>query len=106
LTGCCRLREPLQNHFQACAHLYGIDGSISKIDIRPVVDGYERVVDYVFKTMKRGRVPYDEAVLILPRTRDQIDVEGHCTWSSRPMIGWFRRKRDDHLAEYNPFIPP
>lgn len=67
-----RLREPLQDHFQTCAHLYGIDGTISKIDVRPVMDGYERVVDYVFKTIKRGRVSYDEGVLILPRARDEL----------------------------------
>jgi hypothetical protein len=69
-----RLREPLQDHFQACAHLYGVDGTISKIDIRPVIDGYERVVDYVFKTIKRGRVSYDEGVLILPRARVELTV--------------------------------
>ena len=67
-----RLREPLQDHFQTSAHLYETDGTITKIDIRPVMDGYERVVDYVFKTIKRGRVSYDEGVLILPRTRDEL----------------------------------
>jgi hypothetical protein len=66
------MSEPLQDHFQACAHLYGIDGTNSKIDVRPVVDGYERVVDYVFKTIKRGRVSYDEGMLVLPRTRDEL----------------------------------
>jgi hypothetical protein len=71
-----RLRDPLQDHFHSCAHLYGIDGAISKIDVRPVVDGYERVVDYVFKTIKRGRVSYDEGVLILPRARDELTSRG------------------------------
>jgi hypothetical protein len=56
-----RLREPLQDHFEACAHIYGIEGTISKIDVRPVMDGHECVVDYVFKTIKRGRVSYDMA---------------------------------------------
>ena len=27
-----RLRQPLQDHFQACARLYGMDGTISKIE--------------------------------------------------------------------------
>ena len=67
-----RLREPLQDHFQTSAHLYETDGTISKIDVRPVVDGYERVVDYVFKTIKRGRISYDEGVLILPRARGEL----------------------------------
>jgi hypothetical protein len=53
-----------------------MDGTISKIHVRPVVDGYERVVDYVFKTIKRGRVSYDEGVLILPRTRDELTMRG------------------------------
>jgi hypothetical protein len=74
-----RLREPLQDHFQANAQLYGIGGAISKIDVRPVTDGYERVVDYVFKTIKRGRVSYDEGVLILPRTRDELTLGGLTT---------------------------
>ena len=39
---------------------------------RPVIDGYERVVDYVFKTIKRGRISYDEGMLVLPRTRDEL----------------------------------
>jgi hypothetical protein len=62
--------------------LYEIDGTITKIDVRPVVDGYERVVDYVFKTIKRGRVSYDEGVLILPRTRDELTL-GACHVTSR-----------------------
>ena len=49
-----------------------MDGTISKIDVRTVVDGYERVVDYVFKTIKRGRVSYDEAMLVLPKTRQEL----------------------------------
>lgn len=67
-----RLIEPLQDHFRSHAHLYEIDGAITKIDVRPVTDGYDRVVDYVFKTIKRGRVSYDEGLLILPRTRDEL----------------------------------
>ncbi len=67
-----RLREPHQDHFQANAHLYGLGGAISKIDVRPVTEGYERVVDYVFKTIKRGRVTYDEGMLIFPRTRQEL----------------------------------
>ncbi len=53
-----------------------MDGTISKIDVRPVVDGHERVVDYVFKTIKRGRVSYDEGMLVLPRTHDELTSTG------------------------------
>jgi len=69
-----RLRDPLQDHFHTSAHLYVTDGTITKIDVRPVVDGHERAVDYVFKTIKRGRVSYDEGVLILPRARDELTL--------------------------------
>lgn len=37
---------------------------------------HERVVDYVFKTIKRGRFTYDEGVLILPRRRDELTSKG------------------------------
>lgn len=66
-----RLREPLQDHFQACAGLYGM-GTICKIHVRPVIDQYDHVVDYVFKTIKRGSVSYDEGVIILPRARAEL----------------------------------
>lgn len=77
-----RLREPLQDHLQANAHLYGMGGAISKIDVRPVTGGYERVVDYVFKTIKRGWVTYDEGVLILPRTRDELTLGRVDHWAA------------------------
>ena len=32
------------------------------------------MVDYVFKTIKRGRVSYDEGVLILPRARNELTL--------------------------------
>lgn len=48
-----RLRVPLQDHFQSCAHLYEIDGTITKIDVRPVLDGYERVVDWLITFSRR-----------------------------------------------------
>jgi hypothetical protein len=67
-----RLREPLQDHLQAHAHVYAIDGAISKIDVRPVTHGYDRVTDYVLKTIKRGSISYDEGMLILPRSRQEL----------------------------------
>ena len=64
-----RLREPLQDHLQAAHISMGSNGTISKIDVRPVVDGYERVVDYVFKTIKRGRVSYERGCHLPQDTR-------------------------------------
>ena len=34
------------------------------------------MVEYVFKTIKRGRVSYDEGVLILPRARNELTSRG------------------------------
>ena len=56
-------------------------GQSSKIDVRPVADGYERVVDYVFKTIKRGRVSYDDGMLVLPRTRNELTSNAWCVRS-------------------------
>jgi hypothetical protein len=50
----------------------GKQGLIEKIDVRQVRDSYERVVDYVFKTILRGRVSYDEGILLLPRARQEL----------------------------------
>jgi hypothetical protein len=45
---------------------------IQSLDVRPVTDSHARVVDYVFKTVLRGRISYDEGVLILPRARREL----------------------------------
>jgi hypothetical protein len=45
---------------------------ITRLDVRPVDKTPEQVVDYVFKTILRGRVSYDDGVLILPRARDEL----------------------------------
>jgi hypothetical protein len=45
---------------------------IRGLEVRPVTETHERVVDYVFKTILRGRVSYDEGILLLPRARDEL----------------------------------
>ena len=68
-----RLDEPLDEHFRDNARLYsGRQGTVCGIHVRPVVDGYERVVDYVFKTVLRRHVSYDEGVLLLPRATREL----------------------------------
>jgi hypothetical protein len=70
-----RLRESLADHFQNKWELYAGSGkSIQRIDVRPVVEGHERVVDYVLKTVLNGRLSYDEAVLVLPRARGELEA--------------------------------
>jgi hypothetical protein len=68
-----RLKGSLADHFRAHVDLYaGSRSSIQRIDVRPVTDGHSRVVDYVFKTVLNRRLTYDEAVLVLPRVRDEL----------------------------------
>jgi hypothetical protein len=70
-----RLNGSLADHFEANADMYaGPRHSIQRIDVRPVTHGYNRVVDYVFKTVLNRRLTYDEAVFILPRTQAELCV--------------------------------
>jgi hypothetical protein len=68
-----RLRQSIQEHFRTHRCLYLSEhGSIRTLDVRPVTETHERAVDYVFKTVLRGRVSYDDGVLLLPRARDEL----------------------------------
>ena len=68
-----RLKGSVANHFREKQELYvGLGSSIKRIDVRPVVSDHGRVVDYVLKTVLNGRLSYDEAVLLLPRSRGEL----------------------------------
>jgi hypothetical protein len=68
-----RLKESLADHFREKHELYAGSGrSIQLIDVRPVIGNHERVVDYVLKTVLNGRLSYDEAILVLPKTRGEL----------------------------------
>jgi hypothetical protein len=68
-----RLAAPVEEHFREYQDMYvGRRRLITKLDVRPVTETHEVAVDYVFKTILRGRVSYDDGVLVLPRTRDEI----------------------------------
>jgi hypothetical protein len=70
-----RLKGSLADHFQERQRLYtGSGRSIQRIDVRPVVNDHSRVVDYVLKTVLNGRLSYDEAVLVLPRSRGELEM--------------------------------
>jgi len=70
-----RLKGSLADHFQENQELYAGPGrSIQRIDVRPVVKDHGRVVDYVLKTVLNGRLSYDEAVLVLPRSRGELET--------------------------------
>jgi hypothetical protein len=68
-----RLKESLADHFRDKHDLYvGSGRPAIRIDVRPVVEDHKRVVSYVLKTVLNGRLSYDEAVLLLPRSRDEL----------------------------------
>ena len=68
-----RLKQSLQYHLAEYDDMYTGSGKlIQTIDVRPVVDSHRRVVDYLFKTIKRGRLSYDDGVLILPRSKGEL----------------------------------
>ena len=64
---------PVEEHFRDNRDMYlGKRRLIRELDVRPVTQTHECVVDYVFKTILRGRVSYDEGILLLPRARDEL----------------------------------
>jgi hypothetical protein len=68
-----RLKGSLADHFREKRTLYAASGrSIQRIDVRPVVEDHRCVVDYVLKTVLNGRLSYDDAVLVLPRSRGEL----------------------------------
>ena len=68
-----RLKQSVIDHFRQYEALYTRSGQlIQTIDVRPVVDGHRRLVDYLFKTIKAGKISLDEGLLILPRTRSEM----------------------------------
>jgi hypothetical protein len=68
-----RLGLPVEEHFRDYQDMYlGKRRLIQEVDIRPVTETHKRMVDYVFKTILRGRVSYDEGILLLPRARDEL----------------------------------
>ena len=68
-----RLELPVEQHFRIHEEIYlGRRRLITELDVRPVTETHERAVDYVFKTILRGRVSYDDGVLLLPRARDEL----------------------------------
>lgn len=73
VPGSSRLKQSLPDHFQKYKDLYtGAGRLIQAIDVRPVIETPERALDYVFKTIKRGKISYDDGVLLLPRTRGEL----------------------------------
>jgi hypothetical protein len=71
-----RLKGSLADHFMEKRDLYAGPGRcIVRIDVQPAIDHHQHVVDYVLKTVLNGRLSYDEAVLVLPRSRGELETD-------------------------------
>jgi hypothetical protein len=69
-----RLKGSLTDHFKKKQDLYVSSGtSIQRIHVERVVEDEARVVDYVLKTIRNGRLSYDEAIIVLPRARAELN---------------------------------
>jgi hypothetical protein len=69
-----RLKGSLVDHFLEKRDLYVRPGKpVQRIHVEPVTHDHDRVVDYVFKTIGRHRLSYDEAVLVLPRSPSELE---------------------------------
>lgn len=68
-----RLKEPVAEHFNNHVNMYaGPRKLVARIHVRPITATPECVVDYVFKTVLRGRISYDDALLVLPRAIGEV----------------------------------
>jgi len=68
-----RLKGSVADHFREMRELYAGSGkSIQCVHVRPVVENHGRVVGYVLKTVLNGRLSYDDAMLVLPRSRGEL----------------------------------
>jgi hypothetical protein len=70
-----RLKVDLQTHFRNHESRYLTGTSILKIHVEPIkptAPDITRVTDYVLKSFKRGRMNYDDAILVLPKAVSEI----------------------------------
>jgi hypothetical protein len=74
-----RMGEGLDEHFREKSNLYvTAAGSIQRVHAVRVMTEPDRVVDYVFKSVVNGRIPYDDALMVLPRSSGELHSVGPC----------------------------
>jgi hypothetical protein len=66
-----RLKVPFLQHLRDKKKYYGRNNNIRRIHAEPNRDHHQFVADYAGKGVKRGRVSYDD-VLVLPRTGKEL----------------------------------
>jgi hypothetical protein len=67
-----RLRTDLASHFADDQARYLAGSRLSSIFAEPIEGNLEKVVGYAFKGMVSGRLPYDDAFLVLPRSLSEL----------------------------------
>lgn len=65
-----RLRTTVAEHFQAQRRTY-LRPPLTMLDVRPITRTPERALEYIVKSVRRGRFSFDD-VLILPRTLSEL----------------------------------
>ena len=66
-----RLRVPVVEHFARGPYL--VPGRpLARLDVRPIGFAPEVATDYMMKSLRSGRLSYDDAVLVLPRCVDEL----------------------------------
>jgi hypothetical protein len=80
----CRLKEDVISHLQRHDGLYR-KAPLRRIDIQPIENNLAFVVDYVFKSVKKGRVSYDD-VILLPKSSSEM--KGRMSEMNQEMVKW------------------
>lgn len=69
-----RLKQDLVEYFREKRGLYVRAGKpIERIHVQSVDRDPARATDYVLKTVRRGRLAYDDAFLVFPRARSELE---------------------------------
>jgi hypothetical protein len=80
----CRLKTDVVTHVQEHDALYR-KAPLRRIDLQPIEERVGFVVDYVFKSVKRGRVSWDD-VILLPKSSSEI--KGRMSELQQEMAKW------------------
>jgi hypothetical protein len=80
----CRLKEDVVTHLQKHDALYR-KAPLRRIDIQPIEEKLGFVVDYVFKSVKKRRVCWDD-VILLPKSSSEL--KGPMSEMKQEMAKW------------------
>jgi hypothetical protein len=70
---CSRLRVPAHEHVRERQATYVHDGTrLRRVHAIPIEATPDRAADYVMKAFRSGRLSYDDAVLVLPRSSSEL----------------------------------